>query len=785
MTHSSRPTDFRPGLKTDRVERFVTLGRASLAFERAVPRCLSALGIAALFAAAALFELFTYLPWPLHALILAGTVTGIGLSLYLGFADFVLPTWDDGARRIEHDSGLLHRPLSEGRDRLAAGGDDALARALWRLHLSHRLTQAPHLRLSWPWADLRARDPKGLRYGVLALLAAALIFTHGQWGHKLLSAFGPNALTHATLDAWIDPPPYTGLAPLYLNPQETKTLSVPTGSILNLRVHDAGRRPGIALSTGNKAGTFEGANGEYSDTIRLMADGLVRIRAGGRTIGEWNLNIIPDHSPSIAFREPPQRTDHDAVKFSYTAHDDYGVVSVRAVLRPHGRAGKALIVDLPLANPSAKTLSQTSYTDLTSNPYAGLEMDVTLEARDGAGHTGISKPVRFRLPARTFTNPLARALIEQRQNLASNGFAGHQHVAQALDALSIAPALFYAGQENVYLGLRSAYWAVKKARDDANLEEAENLLWQIATSLEQGGLLNIAQELRLLQQLLAEALAKGAPQDEIDALLQRYQNAMQRYLQHMAQNPPATNAAVPPGAKILSPKDLETLLKAIGDLSQSGNRAQAAQMLGLLQNLLENLRMTPGPGTGMGEMSPQDKALGDAIGKLGELMGKQRRLIDKTFREKTGHGDPRDGGAQGLAKEQGRLEGELQQLLGTLGSQQSGELNSAGKAMGQAQKNLGAHDLNNASNAEKVALEKLHQAASALSKQLARQQPGMSGEQDPLGRGPAGSGETIKIPQASDMARARAILNELRKRAGERTRSREELDYIDRLLKQF
>ena len=35
------------------------------------------------------------------------------------------------------------------------------------------------------------------------------------------------------------------------------------------------------------------------------------------------------------------------------------------------------------------------------------------------------------------------------------------------------------------------------------------------------------------------------------------------------------------------------------------------------------------------------------------------------------------------------------------------------------------------------------------------------------------------------LQRARDILNELRKRAGEQGRGKEELDYIDRLLKQF
>jgi hypothetical protein len=106
--------------------------------------------------------------------------------------------------------------------------------------------------------------------------------------------------------------------------------------------------------------------------------------------------------------------------------------------------------------------------------------------------------------------------------------------------------------------------------------------------------------------------------------------------------------------------------------------------------------------------------------------------------------------------------------------------------MGQAQKNLGEGDLDNAGAAQKEALEELRQTADALAKKLAQDRQGPSGEEDPLGRATgAGTGNAIKIPQASDLARARAILQELRKRAAERGRSQQELDYIDRLLKQF
>ncbi len=85
-----------------------------------------------------------------------------------------------------------------------------------------------------------------------------------------------------------------------------------------------------------------------------------------------------------------------------------------------------------------------------------------LEAVDGAGQSGFSKPQRFTLPARVFTNALARALIEQRQTLATGDVRLRSRVTNTLEALTIAPDKFYQDQMNVYLGLRTIYWSMKK-----------------------------------------------------------------------------------------------------------------------------------------------------------------------------------------------------------------------------------------------------------------------------------------------------------------------------------
>ena len=72
--------------------------------------------------------------------------------------------------------------------------------------------------------------------------------------------------------------------------------------------------------------------------------------------------------------------------------------------------------------------------------------------------------------------------------------------------------------------------------------------------------------------------------------------------------------------------------------------------------------------------------------------------------------------------------------------------------------------------------------------------PGQPGRADPRGRDPlgrrynqgsgAGTGD-VTVPEERERKRTQAIQEELRRRGAERERPQQELDYIDRLLKQF
>src|SRR5215472_7390621 len=107
-------TSSRHGWKPDRAARYIWLARAAIFWERFWPRLWPATGILGAYIAAALIGLLrgvsASLVGPLFLAVLAAT----GFALYRGFQTFQFPQWHEAARRLERDSSLVHRPLTEG-----------------------------------------------------------------------------------------------------------------------------------------------------------------------------------------------------------------------------------------------------------------------------------------------------------------------------------------------------------------------------------------------------------------------------------------------------------------------------------------------------------------------------------------------------------------------------------------------------------------------------------------------------------------------------------------------
>ena len=130
---------------------------------------------------------------------------------------------------------------------------------------------------------------------------------------------------------------------------------------------------------------------------------------------------------------------------------------------------------------------------------------------------GKSEPFSFRLPERVFTKPLARALIEQRRNLALDANS-RPLVITALDALAIAPEKF-TPEAGIYLGLRTIFWSLVRAKSDDDLRDVVARLWQMAVGIEDGNISDAQDALRNAENALQQALDRGASDGEIKQLM--------------------------------------------------------------------------------------------------------------------------------------------------------------------------------------------------------------------------------------------------------------------------
>ena len=89
-----------------------------------------------------------------------------------------------------------------------------------------------------------------------------------------------------------------------------------------------------------------------------------------------------------------------------------------------------------------------STVDFSAHPWAGAKVRMTLVARDEAGQEGRSEPVEVTLPQRTFTKPLAKALVEQRRKLVMD-VDDRRKVQLAMDALMIEPEIVHEGDRHL------------------------------------------------------------------------------------------------------------------------------------------------------------------------------------------------------------------------------------------------------------------------------------------------------------------------------------------------
>lgn len=813
------------------VGRKLGLTRLSLLFEALLSAFWPVAALVLAFLALAFSSgLESLAPW-LHLAILVGFAVALILLLWRGIARLKLPDAAAVRHRLESGSGLDNRPLTSLLDdQLAAPGDDPVASALYRQHRRRLRDRLADLRVPGPRPVLAALDRNALLPAAGLLFLVGLAAAGGDAWSRLQAAILPGLDTRpaqpVSLEAWLDPPDYSGLAPVYLTASAGETIALPEGSRLIAQVEGLAAQPALRVNQAEEP--FETLSpGLHRLETPLTESGSLDIIEGARSLAAWTIDVIPDSPPQVAFLADPGESDRKALVVTYGAEDDYGLDTVEAelLLKDHGM-GEALLYTLTAPEGSSAKIEGESYEDLTAHPWAGLPVLLTLLAKDQKGQEGRSETREIILPARVFSHPVAQQIISLRRHLTVAPQV-RRPIIQALRGLVDAPDAF--GDDLVAaLGMITAASRLEHDRREAAIGSVQALLWETALRIEEGDVSLLAQELRDIQERLQEALDNGASEEEIEALLDELEAAMERYLQAMQEEMqrrmergelPQT---LPQDSQMLPRDSLQERLQELRDLNQAGARDLARQRLAELQRMLENLQAQP-----FAMPDPNAEQTMEQMRALEEMLRRQQDLLDQSHRSMQGNqppmmeepgprpgqrpgempqgGQPGDPSLQGNAEAQEQLRRELGQMMRDL-AQQLGEvpqnLGRAEQAMRRAGDALEEGDAGRAAGSQREAVEQLRQGLSEMAQRMSPQMgppregqgsaplgSRRTGDQDPLGReagqGRIDSREDIGIPDAGELTRARELLQELRQRRDDQGRSEEERQYMERLLDFF
>jgi uncharacterized protein (TIGR02302 family) len=626
-------------------------------------------------------------------------------------------------------------------------------------------------------------------------------------------------------------------------------LPVPAGSTLIVRSSGGGLDVVVGGSVTEAVPAEQAPKGTNERHFTISGDGTVHVRApSGQPQWKFSAIADRAPSIALA-KDPERQARGSLqlsykIEDDYGVTEAQAHFAVRPGDGPKADTEPRPLFDppqFPLVLPNARTRSGVGQTvkDLSENPYAGANVTLTLTAKDEGGNEGRSEPFNMRLPERLFTKPLARALIEQRRILALDANQNGQAYA-ALDALMIAPELF-TPETGQYLGLFSVARQLEAAHSDDALREVVASLWALAVTIEDGNITDVDKALRAAQDALKQALERGASDEEIKKLTEDLRAALDNFMRQLAEqmrnNPQALARPLDPNTRVMRQQDLNNMIERMERLSRSGDKDAAKQLLEQLQQMLENLQMAQPGQSGDGDME-------QALNELGDVIRKQQQLRDKTFKQ--GQDSRRDHmrGKQGdqsmgdLQQDQQGLRDRLKKLQqelakrgmgqgqrgqkgqqGQQGQGQQGEqgqdgdaqqgdgsdaLGEADSAMDDAGGKLGEGNADGAVDSQGRALEAMRKGAQSLAEAMqqgdgdgqgdgpgnrpGRQQSGGNAS-DPLGRPlhgrEFGDDLTVKIPGEIDVQRARRILEELRRRLADPARPQIELDYLERLLKDY
>ncbi len=895
------PPPLEPVLR--RLGRRRLQARLILSFERLWPALWPALGLAGLFLIAGLLDLLPFLPGWAHATVLGLVGLGFLALLLHGLRRIVWPDAPAADRRLEAASGLKHRPLQALTDQPArlnsggAGGD-----TLWRAHIARTAAQIKRLRTGIPRPGLAAIDRRALRGGLVVGLVAAVGIAGWQAPGRLARAVTPQFALPAPppamlLQAWITPPAYTGIAPVFLK-SDGGAATVPAGSRLSLSLSGGAGEPALTLAgRGVELKALDTTS--FQAELDLQEGGRLALTRNGSGIAGWDLTVVADIAPVVSFPEPPgaTRARIPQTRLPWQVSHAYGVVALQAELRLRDRPDTPpVIVPIPLPSTAPKAARGARVQDLTAHPWAGLPVTGRLSARNAPGLIGTSADAEFDLPERAFQHPVARSLMAMRKQLTLNPDV-RDPILRELDRLSTLPDVWEDDTAG-FLNLRGINGLIRRDNRAERIPEAQERMWELALHVEEGAPERTARSLEQARERLREAMEqerrdaadperneanREENRAEVEKRMRELEEALRKNLEALADQArrDPDSRAYDPQAHEMDVRDMKKLSEEMRDAARDNKMDTARDKLAELERMLDemkNQRPERGKMTERERQRAEKRQKGaQQMNVLQDMVKREGALLDKSQGRaeadapspanrfgpqprRTEPGSPSSTEQRNAERAQEqkvqqalrRVLGELMQQQGDLTGKVPPALCEADTAMRDAIAALGQGRDQPAAGFQQRAIEALQKGGREMNQQMAQQfgrpgqepgdeegedgegQEGQEGQEgngmagnepgqgqqpgngqqwsdrgrgrpgqgrtadrraderrDPLGRslkeGNAGLDESgdVKVPDEMERARTRAIQEELRRRSAERERPQPELDYIERLLRQF
>jgi uncharacterized protein (TIGR02302 family) len=497
-----------------------------------------------------------------------------------------------------------------------------------------------------------------------------------------------------------------------------------------------------------------------------------------------------------------------------------------------------------MSAPNTRQELQPVY-DLAWHPWAGLPVILYVEVTDHIGQIGSLAPIKTILPERVFRHPVSSKLIENRKTLAWDPQGYANEASANLTDILIQPDKY---QHNpvVFLSLRSMASRLYYNNSTPSVAAVIEQLWDTALSIEEGDISIASRNLRKALQDLEQALSNpDASEFEIANKMDSVRQALAAYFQEMAkemlkrqaENGNIPNTPMNSLSQMFTPEDLLSFLDQLQSEAFSGDFDSAREMLSQLQQMMDVLDPS------MSASMPMDmQFMMEGVSELQQLIEKQEKLLSQTREQSLAMNPPtpsygeavpfdeellKEWGLQNVPPlpfippaienspesgsaintEDNKVEQDaLRYILGKLMLEAESQLGEIPENMDKAEKEMRLSATQLSQNRpdlsiphQEKALEYLQESMEQMSQQLKQRLSSMmlfsfggGSQMDPLGR-PYGEGNKpdwwpgskVKIPEEAERKKVQEILKILRQRAGDRDRPDYELEYYNRLLRQF